>query len=66
MDCVIELMEPIQTSVGIAKTGTKSLKVTIPMEIVAYLELESGDKLDWKIDATGGRRTVIVKKVKKQ
>ena len=54
----------IQTTVGIAKTGTRSLKVTIPLEIVAYLELESGDRLEWKIE--GGKiRTVVVKKVKK-
>ena len=55
----------IQTTVGIAKTGTRSLKVTIPLEIVAYLELESGDKLEWKMEGTGSKRTAIVKKVKK-
>ncbi len=55
----------LQSSATSARPQTKSLRATIPEGIVAYLELESGDKLDWKIDATGGRRTCIVKKVKK-
>lgn len=55
----------LQTSVGIARTGTKSLKVTIPVEIVAYLELESGDRLDWKMAGDGQKRIAIVRKTKK-
>lgn len=55
----------LQTTVGIAKTGTKSLKVTIPEAMVHYLELESGDKLEWKMDAVNGKRVAIVRKAKK-
>lgn len=54
----------IQTTVGIAKTGTRSLKVTIPFEIVAFLELESGDRLEWKMETSGSKRLAVVKKVK--
>ena len=40
----------VQTTVAVAKTGTRSLKVTIPEAMVMYLELENGDKLEWKMD----------------
>lgn len=40
----------VQTTVAVAKTGTRSLKVTIPEAMVMYLELEKGDKLEWKMD----------------
>lgn len=55
----------VQTTVGIAKTGTRSLKVTIPLEIVGYLELKSGDRLEWKMNTHGSKRVVEVTKVKK-
>jgi hypothetical protein len=52
-----------QTTVGIAKTGVRSLRGTIPESIVIYLELESGDKLEWKMDAMDGKRVAVVSKV---
>lgn len=55
----------IQTTVSIAKTGTRSLKVTIPQEIVAYLDLQKGDMLEWKMDGTTAKRFALVKKVNK-
>jgi len=54
----------LQTTVGIAKIGTKSLRVTVPEGIVAYLELRSGDRLDWKMEIINGERAVIVRKAK--
>jgi bifunctional DNA-binding transcriptional regulator/antitoxin component of YhaV-PrlF toxin-antitoxin module len=48
---------------GIAKTGTTSLRVTVPEGIVAFLDLKAGDKLEWKMEVQGNERTVMVKKL---
>ena len=55
----------LQSTVGTARPGTKSLRATIPEGIVAFLELGEGQKLDWhmEIDKTG-ERYVIVRKLK--
>lgn len=54
----------LKSTLGIAKTGTVSLRVTVPEGIVAFLELKAGDKLDWKMDITNNERVVIVRKLK--
>src|SRR6266542_1757318 len=40
----------LESTVGIAKVGTKSLRATVPEGIVAFLEIKEGDKLQWKMD----------------
>jgi hypothetical protein len=52
----------LQTTVGIAKIGTKSLRATVPEGIVAFLEIQSGDKLEWRMDIQNGQRIVLVRK----
>lgn len=54
----------LKSTVGIAKTGSPSLRATIPEGIVAFLELEEGDKLNWKMDIVNGKRVVVVAKTK--
>lgn len=53
----------LQTTIGVAKIGTKSLRATVPEGIVAFLDLKSGDKLEWKMEVAGPERLAIVKKV---
>lgn len=55
----------LKSKAGIAKTGTQSLRATIPEGIVAFLEMKSGDVLDWKMDVVNGERIVIIRKVKR-
>ena len=52
----------LKTKVSIAKTGTKSLRTTIPEGIVAYLDLKAGDTLEWKMEIIDGKKAVVVKK----
>jgi hypothetical protein len=52
----------LQTTVGIAKIGTKSLRATIPEGVVAYLNLEAGNKLDWRMEIIEGKKIVLVSK----
>lgn len=54
----------LQSTVGIARTGAKSLRATVPEGIVVFLELSEGDKLEWKmqIDANTGERYALVRK----
>lgn len=54
----------LKSTAGIAKTGTKSLRATIPEGIVAFLDMQAGDCLDWKMDIQNGERVVIIRKVK--
>jgi len=54
----------LQSTVGIARTGAKSLRATVPEGIVAFLELTEGDKLEWRMDIQDSERVVIVRKAK--
>jgi bifunctional DNA-binding transcriptional regulator/antitoxin component of YhaV-PrlF toxin-antitoxin module len=55
----------LDSTVGVAKIGTKSLRATVPEGIVAYLGIQSGDKLDWTMENDkNGERIVIVRKTK--
>lgn len=49
-----------------ARPETKSLRATIPEGIVVYLDLETGDKLEWKMDEKKNERVAIVRKKRKK
>jgi hypothetical protein len=55
----------LKSTLGIAKTGTTSLRATVPEGIVAFLELKAGDKLEWKMEIMREERVVMVRKAKK-
>jgi hypothetical protein len=55
----------LESTVGIAKVGTKSLRATVPEGIVAFLEIKDGDKLQWKMDMKDSDRVAIVSKSSK-
>ena len=55
----------LDSSVGIARTGTKSLRATVPEGIVAFLNLHAGDKLEWRMEVIKNEKVVIVKKKKR-
>jgi hypothetical protein len=52
----------LNSTVGVAKEGTKSLRATVPEGIVAFLDLKAGEKLEWKMDFQDGQKVAIVKK----
>lgn len=53
----------LQSTVGVAKIGTKSLRATVPEGIVAFLDLKEGEKLDWRMDIVNGERVAYVRKI---
>ncbi len=53
----------LRSTIGIAKTGTSSLRATIPEGIVAFLELKARDKLEWKMEIIDNKRVAIVRKM---
>jgi len=55
----------LKSTLGIAKTGTTSLRVTVPEGIVAFLNLKAGDKLEWKMEIMDGERATVVHKAKR-
>ncbi len=54
----------LKSTLGIAKTGTTSLRATVPEGIVAFLDLKSGDKLEWKMEIINSERVAFVRKIK--
>ncbi len=56
----------LESSATSARPDTKSLRATIPEGVVAFLNLESGDKLEWIMDIEKNERVVIVKKKKEK
>lgn len=57
------LVMSLQSTLSNARTGTTSLRATIPEGIVAFLNVKEGDKLDWRMEVDkDGERLVIVKK----
>jgi bifunctional DNA-binding transcriptional regulator/antitoxin component of YhaV-PrlF toxin-antitoxin module len=55
----------LDSTVGLARPQTKSLRATIPEGIVAYLGLQAGDKLLWTMENDErGEREVVVRKAK--
>lgn len=54
----------LESTVGIAKVGTKSLRATVPEGIVVFLGIQEGDKLQWKMDVQNNERVAIVRKKK--
>jgi hypothetical protein len=53
----------LESKVSIARPKSKSLRATIPEGIVAFLELEKGDKLEWKMEIINGERVTVVRKL---
>jgi hypothetical protein len=54
----------LKSTLGIAKTGTTSLRATVPEGIVAFLDLKAGDKLDWRMEIIDNERVVMVRKTR--
>jgi bifunctional DNA-binding transcriptional regulator/antitoxin component of YhaV-PrlF toxin-antitoxin module len=52
----------LESTVGIAKVGTRSLRATVPEGIAAFLGIQAGDKLQWKMDIQNNKRVAIVNK----
>jgi len=52
----------LESTVGIAKVGTKSLRATVPEGIVAFLGISEGDKLEWTMDIKDNERIALVKR----
>ena len=53
----------LKSTVGIAKTGSISLRATVPEGIVAFLNLKECDKLEWKMEIINGERVAIVRRI---
>lgn len=56
----------LKSTLGIAKTGTTSLRATVPEGIVVFLELEARDKLEWKMEIINGERVAIIRRLKRE
>ena len=52
----------LTSTASLARPGTKSLRATVPEGIVAFLNLEAGDKISWVMEIIDGERAVLVQK----
>lgn len=55
----------LRSKIGVARTGTNSLRATVPQGIVAFLELVEHDKLEWKMEYDKETQTRFVTVQKK-
>lgn len=53
-------MRKLKSTLVYSRAGTTSLKATVPQGIVAFLDLESGEKLEWEMEIIDGKRVAIV------
>ena len=59
-------MDTLQSKPALARPNTRSIRTTIPEGIVAFLELELSDTLDWKMEVISGERVAMLRKAKKE
>jgi bifunctional DNA-binding transcriptional regulator/antitoxin component of YhaV-PrlF toxin-antitoxin module len=52
----------LESTIGVAKTGTNSVRTTVPEGITEFLGVKAGDKLDWRMHVDDGERAAIVTK----
>lgn len=50
----------LESTIGIAKVGTNSVRTTVPEAITEFLGVKAGDKLEWKMDVSDSERAAIV------
>ena len=55
-------IEGTATSITAARSGTESLRTTIPAWVVKHMKLTSRDRLDWTLDKDGNVWMVRVEK----
>lgn len=66
MSMLMPMSAPLKSTTTFASPKTKSLRATVPEGIVAFLDLQNGDMLDWKMEFKNGDRLVEVRKAKKK
>jgi len=52
----------LESTVGVAKVGTNSVRTTVPEGITEFLGVRAGDKLEWKMEVQDNNRIAVVKK----
>ncbi len=52
----------LKSTAAVARPDSKSLRATVPEGIVAFLNLQTGDTLEWKMEFRNGKRVVEVMK----
>jgi hypothetical protein len=52
----------LESTIGVAKTGTNSVRTTVPEGITEFLGVKAGDKLDWKMEVRDNDRVALVSK----
>ena len=52
----------VSTKVSVSRSGSPSIRTTIPMVIAQVLGLEDGGYLDWQFEPEGGSFSVTVRK----
>ena len=50
----------LHSTVSIAKTGTNSLRTTIPNGIVEFLNIYPGEKISWEMKLRNRKKYVLV------
>ena len=57
-------MSALSSTATFASPKTKSLRATIPEGVVAYLGIQSGNIIEWRMEIMDGQKIVLVRKSK--
>jgi hypothetical protein len=52
-----------KSQVSAATTTSRSLRTTIPLDVVSELRIKKGDVLDWSVQNVGNGKVAIVRKM---
>lgn len=47
-----------ESKISLARPNSKSARTTIPKEVMKFLDLKIGDKVNWKVTIDGDKLTV--------
>lgn len=56
----------LETKTAEARPNSKSIRTTVPEGIAAFLNLQSGETLEWRMEFRNGERVVEVRKSTKK
>ncbi len=54
-----------QTKLASARSNSKSMRTTVPKEVVQFLNLSKGDNIQWIVDITADKEVSTTVKIEK-
>ena len=50
----------LESTASVAKVSTNSVRMTVPEGITEFLGVQTGDKLEWKMDVSSNNKRLLL------